>query len=192
MKRHGNDTCVRTWSGSLPDKSCRDIEQCLSPISTNLDGGAKVQVTGHRLQVTGHRLQVTGHRSQVKKIKFEGYVLKPKMINKTCQLRLAFTSVCLRLAFTPVCLRLAFTLVCLRLAFTLVCLRLAFSCWLGQYSIYLSIVSFIEYCPNQQLKANRKQTKVKANHKQTRVKANRKQTRVKANRKQTGVKASRN
>ena len=36
------------------------------------NGGAKVQVTGHRSQVTGHmsqvtgyRLQVTGHRSQV-------------------------------------------------------------------------------------------------------------------------------
>ena len=136
-----------------------------------------------KVQVTGHRLQVTGHRSQVKKIKFDGYVLKPKMINKTCQLRLAFTPVCLRLAFTLVCLRLAFTLVCLWLAFTLVCLRLAFSCWLGQYSINETKDKYIEYCPNQQLKANRKQT---------RVKANRKQTRVKANRKQTGVKASRN
>ena len=73
--------------------------------------GHRLQVTGHRLQVTGHRLQVTGHRSQVKKITFEGYALKPKMINKTCQLRLAFTPVCLRLAFTLVCLRLAFTLV---------------------------------------------------------------------------------
>ena len=127
------------------------------------DGGAKVQVTGHRLQVTGHRLQVTGHRlqvtghrSQVKKITFEGYALKPKMINKTCQLRLAFIPVCLRLAFTLVCLRLAFTLVCLWLAFTLVCLRLAFSCWLGQYSINETKDKYIEYCPNQQLKANRK------------------------------------
>ena len=52
-------------------------------------GGAKVQVTGHRLQVTGHRLQVTGHRSQVtghrsKNETFGGYVLRPKMMNKTC------------------------------------------------------------------------------------------------------------
>ena len=101
------------------------------------------QVTGYRSQVTGHRSQVTGHRSQVKKITFEGYVLKPKMINKTCQLRLAFT---------PVCLRLVFTLVCLRLAFTLVCWRLAFSCWLGQYSINETKDKYIEYCPNQQIK----------------------------------------
>ena len=73
--------------------------------------GCRSQVTGYRSQVTGHRSQVTGYRSQVKKITFEGYALKPKMINKTCQLRLAFTPVCLRLAFTLVCLRLAFTLV---------------------------------------------------------------------------------
>ena len=125
--------------------------------------------TKRRSQVTGRRSQVTGHRS--KKITFEGYVLKPKMINKTCQLWLAFT---------PVCLRLAFTLVCLWLAFTLVCLRLAFSCWLGQYSINETKDKYIEYCPNQQIKANCKPTGVKANCKQTRVKANRKQTGVKA------------
>ena len=35
---------------------------------------------------------------------------------------------------------------------------------------------YIEYCPNQQLKANCKQPGVKANHKQTRVKDNRTQT----------------
>ena len=128
-------------------------------------GGAKVQVTGYRSQVTGHRSQVTGQ-----KITFEGYVLKPKMINKTCQLRLAFT---------PVCLRLVFTLVCLRLAFTLVCLRLAFSCWLGQYSINETKDKYIEYCPNQQIKANRKPTIVKANRKQTGVKAYCKQSELK-------------
>ena len=57
-----------------------------------ISGGAKVQVTGYRSQVTGHRSQVTGHRSlvtgyrsQVKKNEtFGGYVLRPKMMNKTC------------------------------------------------------------------------------------------------------------
>ena len=110
----------------------------------------------YRSQVTGYRLQVTGQKNNI-----EGYVLKPKMINKTCQLWLAFT---------PVCLRLVFTLVCLRLAFTLVCLRIAFSCWLGQYSINEPKDKYIEYCPNQQIKASRKPTGVIAYYKQPELK----------------------
>ena len=47
---------------------------------------------------------------------------------------------------------------------------------------------YIEYCPNEQIKADRKETRVKANRKQTGVKANHKQTGVKANRKQATVK----
>ena len=47
--------------------------------------GHRSQVTGHRSQVTGYRSQVTGYRSQVKRNEtFGGYVLRPKMMNKTC------------------------------------------------------------------------------------------------------------
>ena len=42
--------------------------------------GYRSQVTGHRLQVTGYRLQVTGQKNET----FGGYVLRPKMMNKTC------------------------------------------------------------------------------------------------------------
>ena len=45
----------------------------------------------------------------------------------------------------------------------------------------------ILYFPNQQVKANRKQTGGKANRKRTGVRANRKQTGVKPNRKQTAA-----
>ena len=47
---------------------------------------------------------------------------------------------------------------------------------------------YIEYCTNQQIKANRKPAGMKANRKQTRVKANRKQTGVKAYCKQPELK----
>ena len=110
-----------------------------------------------RSQVTGHRLQVTG----LKKLTFGGYVLKTQN-QKQNLLAVSFYSCLLAVSFHSGLLVVTFYLLVRAVLYIFVLF-----CFVSGL--------YVEYCPNQQLKANCKQTRVKANCKQTGVKANHKQ-----------------